>query len=115
MKIYTASVRSMAGSMNPLDITVKGGDKTFAPSWEIVMGFKNGKVTAEQYTATYVDMMRKSWVNNRQRWDEVLAMDEVTLVCYCPSGSFCHRYLLAEMLVKAAASVGVSASYAGEV
>jgi hypothetical protein len=92
-----------------LDTTVKSGDKAFAPTWKMVMGVKEGRISEEEYTREYLDRMRESYRNNRQRWDEVLGMDEVLLACYCPAGSFCHRYLLRDMLVKC------GAEYAGEV
>ena len=40
MKIYTSRIGTEG-----LDITVKSGDKVFAPSWEIVLGLKDGKIT----------------------------------------------------------------------
>lgn len=92
-----------------LDITVKSGDKTFAPTWEMVMGVKRSRMTEEDYTQEYYAMMRESYRNNRQRWDEVLNMEEVILACYCWPDSFCHRYLLKDMLVKC------GAEYRGEV
>lgn len=86
-----------------LDTTVKSGDKTFAPTWEMVMGHKQGKISDEEYVQKYYDMMRDSYQENRHRWDETLSMEEVILACYCRPDSFCHRYLLKEMLVKCGA------------
>ena len=45
-------------------------------------------------------MMRQSYRENSQRWDDVLGMDEVILGCYCRADEFCHRNLLREMLVR---------------
>ena len=44
-----------------LDITVKSGDKAFAPTWKMVMGSKQGKITDEEYTHQYTELMRKSY------------------------------------------------------
>ena len=92
-----------------LDVTVKSGDKAFAPTWKMVMGVKQGRMSEEEYTREYYERMRESYRQNRQRWDEVLSMEEAVLACYCRAGSFCHRYLLKDMLVKC------GAEYAGEV
>jgi uncharacterized protein YeaO (DUF488 family) len=53
--------------------------------------------------------MRLSYKENRKRWDELLNQDEVVLVCFCKAGDFCHRVLLAEILVK------LGAEYKGEI
>lgn len=90
-----------------LDTTVKSGDKVFAPTWKMVMGVKEGKISKEEYTQEYYEMMRKSYRINRQRWDEVLGMEEVILGCYCRAEEFCHRDLLRDMLVKCGGVDGV--------
>ncbi len=88
---------------NGLDITVKSGDKVFAPTWDMVKYFKAGRLSWEQYEAMYYNRMRNSYRENRARWDEVLTMDEVILVCYCETDDNCHRRLLKEYFVKCGA------------
>jgi len=105
LKIYTIQVsvaRSLKLTKDPryLDITVKSGDKAFAPTWKMVMGTREGRISQEEYTRQYYDLMRQSYRQNKGRWDEILAADEVILACYCRADSFCHRYLLKDMLVK---------------
>jgi len=114
VKIYTiqiATAHHLGLTKDPryLDTTVKSGDKTFAPTWKMVMGVKESGISEEEYTREYLDRMRASYRNNRQRWDEVLGMEEVILACYCRPDSFCHRYLLKDMLVKC------GAEYVGEI
>jgi len=92
-----------------LDITVKSGDRAFAPTWDMVMGHKRGEISDAQYTAMYLSMMRRSYHDNKVSWQELVARDSVTLVCFCRPGAFCHRVLLAEILVK------LGATYIGEV
>jgi len=109
LKIYTIQVsvaRSLKLTKDPryLDITVKSGDEAFAPTWKMVMGSREGSISQEEYTRQYYDLMRQSYRQNRERWDEVLAADEVILACYCRAGSFCHRYLLKDMLMKRGAA-----------
>ena len=90
---------------NRLDITVKSGDKVFAPTRDMVKYLKADRLSWESYEAMYHYRMRKSYREHRARWDEVLAMDEVVLVCYCETDDHCHRRLLAEYLVKCGAEV----------
>jgi hypothetical protein len=92
-----------------LDITVKSGDKAFAPTWKMVMGSKQDRITDEEYAHQYTDLMRQSYKSNSQCWNEVLNLDEVILACYCKADSFCHRYLLKDMFVKC------GAEYIGEI
>lgn len=98
VEIYTAQIR-YSGS-DRLDTTVKSGDKTFAPTWDMVMGHKNGTISDEEYIKRYVVLMRESLKNNRSRWLEVMNMERVVLCCYCRKDKFCHRVLLAKMLEK---------------
>ena len=107
VKVYTSQYRY--NGPNRLDITVKSGDKTFAPTWDMVWKHKRGEITDEEYTKMYYDLMRKSYRSHRKRWEEVLHMKRVVFVCFCKPGAFCHRRLLAEIFVK------LGASYEGEI
>lgn len=114
----------MTGQMNvgkkhkdiALDITVRSGDKAFSPSWDMVMGYKKGEITAEEYTEEYHWMMQQSVRanRNRERWIEVVNSGEVLLLCYCPAGAFCHRHLFAGYLKLFAESQGIEVIMKGE-
>jgi uncharacterized protein YeaO (DUF488 family) len=107
LKVYTSKI-SYKGE-NKLNVSIKSGNKIFAPSWEIVMSYKNGKITEEQYTLAYHNMMEISYKRNRTDWEDLLSKEEVVLCCYCSAGTFCHRLLLAKILVK------LGAKYQGEI
>ena len=101
MKIYTAQYK-YAGD-DRLDITVKGkdpGGRCFAPTWKMVMGSKEGKISWDEYKQMYRELMQKSCRENLSVWNDILGRDEVTIVCFCASGEDCHRYLLAGYLEK---------------
>jgi len=83
-----------------LDTTVKSGVSAFAPTWDIVLGIKNGTLSEEAYRESYLALLRQSWVDQRGEWEKLLEMDEVALACYCPAGKFCHRHILKEAVVK---------------
>lgn len=87
---------------NRLDITAKSGDRVFSPTWDMVKYFKAERLSWESYEAMYHHRMRNSYKENRARWNEVLAMDEVVLVCHCKTDKYCHRRLLAKYLGKCA-------------
>lgn len=92
-----------------LNITVKSGDKIFAPEWNMVMQHKQRKISDEEYIKRYVNLMRKSLRENPQKWEDLIRRERVVLTCYCQEGKFCHRVLLAKMLEKS------GAKYMGEV
>lgn len=105
--VYTAQLRYSGADR--LDVTVKGKDpvgKHFAPTWDMVNGWNSGKLTEPEYTTEYMEMMRRSYRDNRMVWDELLSREEVTLCCFCRPGIFCHRILLAGILEKLGAEYG---------
>lgn len=90
-----------------LDTTIKSAstlvEKAFAPTWEMVMGFKNGHITWEQYAEQYYALMRHRYSLNPAIFHEVVKRDTIVLMCYCNKANRqCHRYLLQEILQKLA-------------
>lgn len=113
LQVYTSTVWGYSPPDNhgtdKLDITVKTGSTVFQPTWEMVIGFKNGSWNEDQYTRQYLALMRKKWRTHREVWDLLLSKKRIVLCCYCKPGDFCHRLLLAELLVKC------GAEYKGEI
>jgi uncharacterized protein YeaO (DUF488 family) len=107
LKVWTAQYKYEG--KNRFDITVATGVKPFAPTWDMVSGYKDGKITEEEYTKQYMAKMRDSYNHRRDLWDWVIKQKELVLVCFCPAGAFCHRVLLANILVK------LGAEYCGEI
>jgi hypothetical protein len=108
--IYTARVTY--GGKDRVDITAKGGS-FFAPSWPLLNRFlavrKSGRETEEtwtEYTEAYMAEMRNAYRRDKSAF-HTLASSNATLVCYC-TGTHCHRFLLAGILVK------LGATYRGE-
>lgn len=100
--LFTATYRYPG--KDRLDITVKGKDsigKIFAPTWNIVTELKSGKITEEVYTKAYYNLLIDRWKTNNNAFINLVnnaKKDDITLVCFCASGTFCHRYLLAKFL-----------------
>lgn len=84
-----------------LDITVKGKDpigSAFAPTWDMVMKYKKGRMSEAEYRERYIELLRDSYKTRPGAWQNLMTRPEVTLVCFCRSGDFCHRVLLAELM-----------------
>jgi len=107
LEVYTAQYRY--SGPNRLDITVKTGNPVFAPTWDMVKAFKAGALSEEKYTGQYIQLMRDSYRENKKEWLDLLDRERVVLVCFCKSGEFCHRILLANILTK------LGAKYCGEI
>lgn len=81
-----------------IDTTVKlssGTARAFAPTWDMVIGIKGGSLSEEAYTQLYKGILacipREVW-----RWLHTQGEQtgEVTVLCFCPNGKFCHTLLL---------------------
>lgn len=99
--LYTAQYRY--SGQDRLDITVKGNcpaGRLYAPTWNMVMGMKKGTLSKEEYTKQYYQLLIDRWNGNGRSEMEVLVKitktqgRDLTVVCFCPSGTFCHRYLM---------------------
>lgn len=107
LRVYTSTLKYQGP--NKFNISIKSGDKAFAPTWDMVQKMRNGQMTQEEFKEKYYNLMRKSYKENHKRWQSLLEKEEVVLVCYCPVGVFCHRYILVEILEK------LGAIYEGEI
>ena len=63
-----------------------------APSVELLMAYKNGKVTPQQYVERYRKEQEGS--DLLQRMIKRAEGKNVFLLCYEKPGDFCHRHLL---------------------
>ena len=106
VKIYTSTIRYSGDDR--LDITVKG-HSPFGPAWGMVMGIKNGTMTEEEYTEQYYSMIRRLYTSNKGLFRTICGKETITFCCYCKSGTFCHRYLLASIFTT------LGCTYEGEV
>lgn len=115
MKLYTIRMQKFRKAINMIDITVKLGDKTFAPTWDMVRGHKSKTLSDEDYTEMYYQLMRESYKKNKSRWLEVMNMEVVTFPCFCSDDGFCHRFLLVDIFRKLCEHHNVPFEYLGEI
>lgn len=106
LRIYTAQMAYNGPHKH--DTTVKTKTSCFAPTWDIVLDHKNGKITDEQYTEAFLSLLLDSLNGQKTKWLNVLKQKEIVLTCFCGRGKFCHRYLVALFLEK------FGAKYMGE-
>ncbi|GJL52753.1 MAG: hypothetical protein NPIRA01_39800 [Nitrospirales bacterium] len=92
--------RAQIGKAEGIDTTVKSAKglwKAFAPTWDMVMGVKDGRISEAQYTEQYQAIL----VSVRAEvWDALAQQEQATLLCYCRDGWFCHTHLIIEYAVK---------------
>lgn len=106
-----------------LDTTVKSAwkdmGKAFAPTWDMVMGHKRGEITWAEYTERYVALMRQRYAENKELFLKALSYENLVLRCYCSdtskSSRKCHRYILADILMKIAKHHNITCRYMGEI
>lgn len=86
-----------------LDVTVKlsrGIGRSFAPSWELVMGFKKGLIPiasyADRYRRIYLAALTSGVVDTLL--DQAAYLNDLILLCFCRDGYFCHTLLLCDWL-----------------
>jgi len=99
--IYTA--RYNYNGPDRLDITVKGKDPrgmVLAPTWDMVRKYQNGQEDEATYTKRYWTLMKERLVELNVIIQWIREQKEVTLVCFCIPGAFCHRVLLAKKLAE---------------
>ena len=109
--LYTAQYRYPGNDR--LDITVKGNNvagKIYAPTWEMVNKWKVAELSDEDYTSMYYDLLINRFHNMKDFKETTFKMidmlcgtndmpeRDLTLVCFCHAGSFCHRYLFVNWL-----------------
>lgn len=126
MNLYTVQLahHNKAAQMGipVINVTIKSGEQTFAPSWQMVLAHKDGVSLThlhlsadEDYKLNFRAMMGESWKNNKARWIEVASMENVAIMCYCKSCNFCHRFLLIDYFRAVCDSLHIPFCYMGEI
>lgn len=98
-----------------IDTTVKSGIQALAPKWEMVLSHKAGRMSDEEYSKEYREMMLRSYMINQTVWRELLNKERIALACYCSPDRFCHRHLLVKYLEGICNSHNIPFRYLGEI
>ncbi len=68
------------------------------PGWDLVMGHKRHVLSDQQYRDGYKALLGSRW-SEVDGWLKGLVADgDITLLCYCKEGEFCHRRQIASMI-----------------
>jgi len=110
MIIYTSRVGYQGA--DALDITAKSASpdgKVFAPPWSLLRRylpkFSGRPLTAEnfaEYEREYLSVLAA----RRVEWSYYLRQPSITLLCYCPTPSMCHRGTVAREFQQRGAHYG---------
>lgn len=98
--VQLSQVKTLPPQTIVIDITVQSSKppwNIFAPTWEMVKDFKGGRISENQYTEQYMNLMRTRYKDNKEVFQQVIQIamtGDVALACYCPPEAFCHRHLL---------------------
>lgn len=127
--MYTGELVHIARYENPLNITVKAPEvlgRLCAPSWSMVLGHKAGKgdvryigehtpLTDQMYVDRFSSLMWDRFSVNADLYRQLLTTKNITLLCFCPEGEFCHRHVLVEKIFpEMARRLSVNWVYMGE-
>lgn len=102
-----------------IDTTVKSAKEYafLAPTWDMVMGHKQGTVSDTGYTELYYELLRSRYKENKQPFIKLLLDfkdSDIAVACYCATGRFCHRHLLVNILQAIAVKEKIPFNYKGE-
>lgn len=118
--IYTAQMRVTVS--DEIDITIKSAStpvgKALSPTWAMVNAYKSGTMSEAEYTEQYLTLVRQRYADLKTRdaiSDMVMIADSITLKCYCPADTFCHRLLARDVLMKIGEAIGVEVCDGGEI
>ena len=105
----------MRRQIEVVDTTVKSGNHIFAPTWEMVLGHKDGSISDERYTRLYRQRMIQSMNRNTKTWIEFVSDQKPKAIgCYCRTGTFCHRHLLVKIFEEICKRRSLPFHYHGE-
>lgn len=123
MELYTIQIsqhrKLIDTNIELVDVTIKSASPTmcklFAPNnFKLVMNYKLGKITEEEYTEKYLSKLRYTSEVYEDEWKEFLKRDKVALGCYCKKGDFCHRHLLSKYILEFCSEQDIDIIYKGE-
>lgn len=109
MSIFTASyfeTENHHGELVSISRSVPKGFKVaqklrfLTPSPAILKSWKDQAISEEEYTAHFRAQLKSSWEQIKPWLDELDPSNVLTLLCWEPQGSFCHRNLVAQMIQK---------------
>ncbi|MDW7726882.1 MAG: DUF488 family protein [Candidatus Methanoperedens sp.] len=79
----------------------RGKGHILSPSKKLLWDYKKGRINWAQYVVRFKhEMNNPACAEEMRRIAEMAKTQDVFLVCFCPPGQNCHRFLLIEMVQK---------------
>ena len=109
MKLYTSNYARNGKHMDAVAISIRapwwyGNRRTYpalAPTWDMVLGVKNGTMTQDEYTVEFKKILAK--LDPQDVANEL--GDGAIMLCYESPNDFCHRHIVAEWMRNAGIDV----------
>jgi len=99
---FTDQGEKIVHHMIVMDITVKNNPThVLAPTWGIVMEFKRGKITWDEYKKRYIALLIERYKMRKDEFINIIKLSRqynVVLTCFCRDPNQCHRSLAKEFL-----------------
>ena len=99
---YFANIKNLPKKLKPISISrfspdwyTGEEDKSLAPSKDLLLGYKAGKFTKDDYIKIYNEQL-----SNLNPFDIHQKHQDHVFLCYEKSVDFCHRHLLSDWLNK---------------
>lgn len=102
-KAYCTAVKDMYYVSNKDEGYVKKAYEKIVclvPTWDLVKGYKWGGMSEEWYTDGYRKLLASRWSDVKAWLDRLKPDNDITLMCFCREGEFCHRRLIGKMIAK---------------
>ena len=102
---YFSSKQILKENLNLVSISRKSPEwfkipmkiyKPLCPSWDLVMPYKEGKITKREYTNRYYNEFLDK-LDPAKTYQEL--GEDAILLCWERSGIFCHRHIVANWLM----------------
>jgi uncharacterized protein YeaO (DUF488 family) len=108
IKLNRASIRDMKKHKGCLNVTRQSAQDwaiRLAPTWRMVNKHKRGTISDKKYTELYVEWLnglddRSMFpINHLVDLAEDNDDEQITFICFCKDGKFCHTNILIDWLV----------------
>jgi hypothetical protein len=119
MDLFTAQLcrwrRIKEMDIELIDVSIKSGNAAFAPTYKLLIPYKDGTISEEEYAKQYRELMLRSYMTNQILWNNLVQKERIAIACYCTPGTFCHRHLLIRYIEKICLSSDIPFNYVGEI
>lgn len=99
MKLFTSNYARHGKDPNAVCISIRPPSwyrgkaySPLAPTWDMVMGSKSGKISKKEYTIQYLKLLEDRKLDPKQVAQEL--GDGAIMLCYEAPQDFCHRQIV---------------------